>query len=135
MMDDSRYSALDFYIEQNARHQRESYRVATRGLSLYLEDTAQAFDISDLSSSGCSLRAQAELLTVDRIFNGDLHIGNTSYLVDLKLKVIRHITNSSVACVFQALSRQQEFMLDKLLLEIQKRSIATHAARKNREKK
>ena len=135
MPDDSRYDALDFYIAQNSPHQRGSYRVATQGLSLYLDDVAQTFDILDLSSGGCSLHAPAALLAVGRLFNGDLYIGNTSYLVYLELKVTRHIANSSVACAFQTLTRQQEVMLDKLLLEIQKRNIATPAARKKREKK
>jgi|GEM_PF-1751870 len=128
MMNDSRYDALDFYIEQNSRYQRESYRVAARGLSLYLDEVAQAFDINDLSSSGCSLRTPAELLTVGRIFSGDLHIGNTRYLTDLKLKIVRHIADSNTAGVFLDLNRRQTFMLDKLLLEIQKRSIMIHAA-------
>ena len=134
MTDDSRYDALDFYIAQSSQHPRGRYRVAAPGLSLYLEDVAQAFEIGDLSAGGCSLRASAAQLAVGRIFNGDLHIGDTSYLVDLKIKVIRHIANNSVACAFQALSRQQELALDKLLLEMQKRSIVTYAARKKRKK-
>jgi len=134
MTDDSRYDALDFHLAQNSRHQRGRYRVAMQGLSLYLEDVAQAFEISDLSAGGCSLRASAALLAVGRIFNGDLHIGETSYLVDLKIKIIRHIAYNSVACAFQTLSRQQELALDKLLLEIQKRSIITHAVQKKGKK-
>jgi len=134
MADDSRYDALDFYIEQHSKHQRGSYRVATHGLTLYLDDVAQTFDIRDLSANGCSLHASAALLTVGRIFNGDLHIGSASYLTDITIKVIRHITGNSVACVFQALSRRQEIMLDKLLLELQKRGIATHTARRKRKK-
>jgi hypothetical protein len=132
MTDDRRYGTLNFYLERNSLHQRGSYRVATHGLSLYLDDVAQTFDIHDLSSGGCSLHAPAEPFAVGRIFNGDLHIGDTTYLANLKLKVIRHIADSGVACVFQSLSRRQEFMLDKLVLEIQKRNITTHAARKKR---
>jgi hypothetical protein len=134
MTDDNRYEALDFHVARTSPHHRGSYRVFTHGLSLYLDDVTQTFDIRDLSSSGCHLNAPAEQLAVGRIFNGDLHIGGTGYLADLKLKVSRHIDGNSIACVFQALSRQQEIMLDKLLLEIQKRSIATHAAWSKREK-
>jgi hypothetical protein len=134
MLDDDRYATLDFHFALNSPRQRGRYRVATRGLSLYLDDLAQTFDICDLSSSGCRLRAPAELFTVGRILNSNLHIGSTSYLAGIKLKVIRHIANNSIACVFQALSRQQEIMLDKLVLEIQKRSITTHAAWRKREK-
>ena len=134
MTDDSRFEALDFYIEQNSQHQRESYRVAARGLSLYLDELAQAFDVCDLSSSGCSLHAPTELLSVGRIFSTDLRIGNTRYLVALKLKVVRHIADSNVAGAFLDLNRRQEFMLDRLLLEIQKRSITIHAAREKKGK-
>ena len=134
MIDDRPYDALDFHIEQHSKHQRESYRVAVQGLTLHLDDVGQAFDIHDLSANGCSLHASAALLAVGRIFNGDLRIGNTRYLADIRIKVIRHIANSSVACVFQALSGQQELMLDKLVLEIQKRGIATYTARRKKEK-
>ncbi|MDR2696533.1 MAG: PilZ domain-containing protein [Deltaproteobacteria bacterium] len=134
MPDDSRHDALDFTIARRSPCRRGRYRVAARGLSMYLNDVAQAFEIGDLSSSGCNLRAPAELLAVGRIFDSGLYIGNTSYLTNIRLKVIRRLAGGGIACVFQSLSRRQEIMLDKLLLEIQKRSIATHAARGKREK-
>ena len=133
MQDDS-YDTLDFSIVPNSPRRRGRYRVAVHGLSLYLDDAAQTFDIGDLSSSGCYLRSPAELLAVGRIFNSDLYIGTTGFLTGIKLKVIRHVAGSGAACAFQALSRQQEIILDKLLLEIQKRNIATPAARRKREK-
>jgi hypothetical protein len=134
MTDDSRYDALVFHITQNARHGRGRYRVSANGLSLYCDELDQTCDIRDLSSSGCSLRVQAERLIVGRIFNGDLHIGNSCYLADLKLKVVRQLDHNTIACAFQVLSRQQEIMLDKLLLEIQKRSLAARAALRKRKK-
>ena len=133
-MDDNRHETLDFTIALGSPRQRGRYRVATRGLSLHLDGLAQTFGIHDLSSGGCNLYAPAELLAIGRIFDGDLHIGNTSYLAQLTIKVVRHITDHNIACSFQALSRQQEIMLDKLLLEIQKRNIANHTARRKREK-
>jgi hypothetical protein len=133
-MPHSSHDSLHFSIALNSPRPRGRYRVATHGLSMYLDDAEQAFEIGDLSSSGCNLRAPAELLAVGRIFDCDLHIGHTSYLTNLKLKVVRHITDNRVACIFQALSRQQGITLEKLLLEIQKRSITTHAARRRRKK-
>ena len=133
MLDDHNHDTLDFHIGVNSPLQRGRYRVATRGLSLYLDDVAQAFDIRDLSSSGCNLHAPAGLLAVGRIFDCDLHIGDAAYLTDLKVKVVRHVDNG-VACVFQSLSDTQEIMLDKLLLELQKRGIATQAAQRKRER-
>ena len=134
MLHSNSYDALHFSITLDSPRQRGRYRVATRGLSMHLDDTEQAFDIVDLSSSGCNLRAPAELLAIGRIFDGDLHIGNARYLTDLTLKVVRHISKHSVACIFQSLSRQQEITLDALLLEIQKRGITTHATRRRRKK-
>ena len=130
----SHYDALHFSIALNSPRQRGRYRVATHGLSMHLDDAEQAFEIGDLSSSGCNLHAPAELLAIGRICDGDLHIGNASYITNLTLKVVRHITNNSIACIFQALSRQQEITLDALLLEIQKRGITTHATRRKRKK-
>jgi hypothetical protein len=132
MPDYNRYATLDFQIALNSPRERGRYRVAVRGLALYLDDVAQRFDILDCSSAGCRLSAPTKLLAVGRIFDGDLHAGNTSYLAGLKIKVVRHIADNSTACVFQALTRQQEIMLDKLLLEIQKRGIATHATQRKR---
>ena len=134
MMDDNRHETLDFSIVLDSPRQRGRYRVVTRGLSLYLDALAQTFDIHDLSSNGCNLHAPAELFATGRIFYGDLHIGKTNYLAQLTIKVVRHIADHNVACSFQALNRQQEFMLDKLLLEIQKRNIVNHTARRKREK-
>ena len=128
----SLYDELDFSIALNSPRQRGRYRVATQGLSLHMDDAEQAFDIGDLSSSGCNLRVPEALLAVGQIFGGNLHIGYASYLTDLKLKVVRHISKNSIACTFQALSRQQEITLDTLLLEIQKRGITTYAARRRR---
>ena len=132
MSDDSCDDVLDFSLTPHTKHPRDSFRVAPHGLTLYLEDVAQSFDIRDLSASGCSLHAPAGLLTVGRIISGDLHIGDARYINALTLKVVRHITDTSVACVFQTLSRRQGIMLDRLLLEIQKRSIAPLVARGKR---
>ena len=126
----SSYTTLDFFIALNSPRERGRYRVVAEGLALYLEDMAEKFDIHDCSSAGCSLYAPAKLFTVGKIFDGDLHIGNSGYLAGLKSKVVRHIADNSVACAFQALTRRQEIMLDKLLLEMQKRSIATQATRR-----
>jgi hypothetical protein len=128
------YDALHFSLTLHSPRQRGRYRAATRGLSMHLDDVEQAFDIGDLSSGGCNLRAPAELLAVGRSFDAALHIGKVSYLADLRLKVVRHIANGSVACVFQGLSRRQEITLDTLLLEIQKRELVTHAVRRRRKK-
>ena len=133
MPDDPTHATLDFQIKGDVPSQRGRYRVVTCGLSLFLDDVSQAFDIHDLSSSGCHLYDPAGLLAVGRIFDSDLHIGDTSYLADLKVKVIRR-TNYGVACAFQALNDKQEAMLDKLLLELQKREIATQSAQRKREK-
>jgi hypothetical protein len=48
--------------------------------------------------------------------------------------VVRHVAGNSVACIFRSLTRRQEIMLDKLLLEIQKRRITTYATLRKREK-
>jgi hypothetical protein len=128
------YDALHFSLALHSPRQRGRYRAAASGLSMHLDDAAQAFDIGDISSSGCNLRAPAELLAVGRILDGDLHIGNVCYLTNIRLKVVRHITNSSVACVFQSLNRRQGLTLDTLLLEIQKRDLATHTVRRRRKR-
>jgi len=134
MPDDNSYAELDFNIALNSPRQRGRYRVDARGLSLHLDDVAQTFPLRDFSSTGCNLCAPAEGLTRGRIFNGTLYIGNVSYLADIKVMVVRHVADNSVACIFRSLTRQQEIMLDKLLLEMQKRRITSYATRRKREK-
>ncbi|MDR0467039.1 MAG: PilZ domain-containing protein [Deltaproteobacteria bacterium] len=125
-------STLDFRIALNSPHGRERFRVYINGLSLLLDDVEQTFNIRDISSTGCNLCAEAKSLAVGRTFDGDLHIGGAGYIAGIKVKIVRHVANNSVACIFRALTRQQEIKLDKLLLEIQKRDIATLATRRKR---
>jgi len=129
----NRYDTLDFRITLHSPRQRGRYRVAVRGLSLYIDELAQTFDIYDLSSSGCNLCAPGQMFALGRIFDGGLCIGSTRYLLHLKMKVERHIAVSNIACAFQIMYRRQEIMLDKLVLELQKRNIVTLAARRKRE--
>jgi len=133
MTNDCQYNTLDFRIARTTPYQRGGYRVAVRGLSFHFDELAQAFDIRDISAGGCSLNAPVALFTIDRIFDGDLHIGNTSYITHLKMKVVRHIADNCVACAFQVLSCLQGILLDKLVLEVQKRNIVAHTARRKRE--
>ena len=135
MTDDSSCDTLDFHIERyHAGYQRGCYRIAAGGLSVHLDDPAQTFDLDVLSANGCSLRAPSDMFAVGRILNGDLYIGNTRYLANLRLKVIRHVADNIIACGFSALNSRQEIMLDRLLLEMQKRDITIHAKREKKEK-
>jgi hypothetical protein len=134
MLTDNRYATLDFHVALNSPRQRGRYRVTAQGLSLHLDDVGQTFPLRDFSSTGCNLCAPAGGLTVGRIFNGTLYIGGAGYLADIKVMVVRHVAGNSVACIFRALTRQQEIMLDKLLLEIQKRRITTHATQRKRDR-
>ncbi len=127
MDDDKLYDSLDFHFESTSPLQRGSFRVAVRGLRLHVNDLRQSYPVRDLSAGGCSLNAPARDFALRRILTADLHVGDTPYMEGLTLKTVRHIEENIVACAFQSISLKQEYALDKLLLEMQKRSIAARA--------
>jgi hypothetical protein len=115
----------DFHFTSDSPGRRDYFRVAACDLFLRVHELQQALAVRDISASGCSFDAPAARFPEGRILRGDLHVADAAYLTDLRLKVIRRITENRVACSFQQLTLHQEFALDKLVLETQKRDIGT----------
>lgn len=119
-------NTLDFSFESACRSDRKVYRAAVQGISAALEDPPLAVQVRDVSTFGVSFAAQTHAFHVGQRVRVSLYIGNRLFLRSLDAHIVRLIENGYVACEFIDLSRRQEFAMDKLVLEVQKRLILLH---------
>lgn len=117
------FDDLSFSLVATNPVQRSAFRAMVRGLFARLEEGAM-FDVHDISASGCSLAMPLHAYKIGFVFTFDLMAGRNVLVAGLQAKVVRLIPNSLAACAFLDVTRHQEFKLDKLILEIQKRKIA-----------
>ncbi|MEG2172310.1 MAG: PilZ domain-containing protein [Desulfovibrionaceae bacterium] len=114
---------LSFSLIQVNPVQRSAFRAMVKGLFARFTDGAR-FDVHDISASGCSLAMPLHAYVVGHEFTLDLMAGDKVLLAALQARIVRLIPDGLAACAFMNVSRHQEFKLDKLILEIQKRKIA-----------
>ena len=116
---------LSFSIgESELPHQRTAYRALVRGLLLKVDDDSGRYNVYDISSSGCSIQNPPEVYDLGRLLTVQLEVRGAPLVRDLSAKVVRVNADGSVACTFVGVTRQQELILDKLVLEVQKLFIA-----------
>lgn len=116
--------AFNIRFPLDARQQRGAYRASARGLQLRAEDDGAVYDIRNISRLGCRLTAPACPYVVGRTLGVRLEAGGRVLLAGFQARVLRALSDGDLACSFQGLTPQQECVLDKLVLEIQKRQIA-----------
>lgn len=114
---------ITFSLEQ-PESQRDAFRALVRGLQVRILENNAVHDIHDISGIGCRLDACNETYTTGRILHLHLEVKGKVILADIQARVVRCTPDAIVACSFQELTRSQEYALDKLVLEIQKRQIA-----------
>lgn len=115
---------IQFSLKSSAPVQRGAYRAMVRGLHVRIEDDDAQYPVHDISAVGFSMVSPSPLYEVGRILKVRLEIRNRPIVYGIEAKVVRWIPSGLVACSFHSLTRQQEYALDKLVLEIQKRQIA-----------
>ncbi len=117
-------NAFDFTLGEDENTNRHAYRAHVYGIEVRANKGKESYTLVDVSVSGCSFRS------TDMMFNtGDyvflqLEVKGRVILAGLEAKVVRLIGEDVVACSFDGLTEKQEYALDKLVLEIQKRIIA-----------
>lgn len=114
---------ISFSLEQ-PESQRDAFRALVRGLQVRVLENNAVHDIHDISSIGCRLDACKGTYTTGRILHMHLEVKGKVILADIQARVVRCTPDRIMACSFQELTRVQEYALDKLVLEIQKRQIA-----------
>lgn len=117
---------IEFTLDQAETLHRGAYRTRVRGLQARIDDDNMRYDVYDISASGCSMLAPQNAYEIGRILTMTLEIKGTPIVPYLQAKVVRYVSTELVACAFQESTLAQEFALDKLVLEIQKRQIARY---------
>ncbi|MFV0421776.1 PilZ domain-containing protein [Oleidesulfovibrio sp.] len=108
--------------------QRQAFRTRIKGLEAFLEGRGLFLPVRDISGNGCSVDAEGQDFVVGDDFQVDLYVNKKLFLAGLAATVVRRLPDGALGCSFDRLDRRQEARLDKLILEVQKRQIATKKA-------
>ncbi len=117
-------SNFDFTLGIDEEPQRHSYRAHVYGIEVRLDRGEESYNLMDISISGCAFRAPENVFDVGDQLCLRVEVKGRVILAGIEARVVRFLDNDIVACAFDALTQKQEYTLDKLVLEIQKRIIA-----------
>ncbi len=114
----------EFSLDEDAQGPRNAYRAMVQGIEARINNAKSTYEVVDISVSGCAIKLPANInLAEGATFNVQLEVRGRSILTALRVKVIRVTPSGVVACNFINMNERQEYALDKLVLEIQKRLI------------
>jgi hypothetical protein len=103
---------------------RRAFRVRVSDVAVSISGSESRYRVKDLSGLGLAFFVlSGHDLLLNRVLELDVYVSDQVYLEDLRAKIVR-VADDLVGCEFVCLQRWQEFALDKLVLEIQKQSIA-----------
>ncbi len=120
MVQQSRFS---FTVDEEGQGQRLAYRANVNGIEARLNKGADVYNVVDLSVTGCAFQVPKKILSENQTITLQLEVRQRVILADIRAIVIRSTSQGIVACNFLELTERQEYALDKLVLEIQKRII------------
>ncbi len=120
----SKTSKYDFSLSEEVQGQRSAYRALVHGIEARVNTDAVLQPVVDISVSGCAFQLTPSFTVKE---NDELliqlEVRGRVIIAQLKVRVIRVTAQGIAACNFINLSPRQEYALDKLVLEIQKRII------------
>lgn len=119
---------FDFKMPEEGGSQRKAFRARVPGLEAWLSKQKKTLPIADLSAGGLALMDPDGILREGEIVEFDLLLSKKLFLSKVRAQVMRKLPNGTAGCNFDTLDRQQEALLDKLVLEVQKRLIALKRA-------
>lgn len=119
------YNGLNFKLSSSENMSREAYRTSFRGLVVRIDNGSGLFEVVDISATGCSIKVKSFDYEANQILDVDIIISNKVIVRSLQTEIVRLLSDSVIACAFRELSRKQEYDLDKLILEIQKKQISS----------
>ncbi len=117
-------NAFDFTLGEEENTHRHAYRAHVYGIEVRANKSKETYTLMDVSVSGCSFRAPEMVFNVKDVLFLQLEVKGRVILAGIEARVVRIISEEIVACTFEDLTEKQEYALDKLVLEIQKRIIA-----------
>lgn len=115
---------LDFSLDSQTPTHRSAFRAMVRGIQARILSSNALYEVYDISAHGCSMAAPLHDFTIGTLVDIELEIKGRTLLRGLEAEVARHVPSGLVGFFFPALTELQEEVLDKIILEIQKRQIA-----------
>ncbi|GFM37566.1 PilZ domain-containing protein [Desulfovibrio psychrotolerans] len=103
---------------------RRAFRAQVPGLEVWVAEHDAAYSVKDVSATGLAVQTQGKPFKEGQSVHLDMMISKRLFISQLPCKVVRVLASGVVAFDFLELDRRQEARLDKLVLEVQKRSIA-----------
>ncbi len=120
----SNTSKFEFTLAEDEQGQRLAYRALVHGIEARIGANKATLPVADISVSGCAFQLCEGFSTKEGdILPLQLEVRGRVIIAQLRAQVIRVTGRGMVACTFMNLSERQEYALDKLVLEIQKRLI------------
>lgn len=122
-----RIDDLDFSLVEEKSNKRKAFRAKVPGLEVWILERDAAFAVRDLSASGMAVLGLdpggKPVFSLGELFSADLVLNKRIYLPDVKAKVVRVEENGIAGMLFQDLPARLEARLDKLIVDVQKKSI------------
>ncbi|WP_051617492.1 PilZ domain-containing protein [Desulfonatronovibrio hydrogenovorans] len=123
-------------LEYQSTTQRKAYRVNIPDLKISFGNDPELYPALDISARGVAFsigKDQKPALSPGGQAELSLVIRDKVYLKDLQARVVK-LKDNFGACEFQDLPLRQEALLDKLVLEVQKKMIELQRKQKEQEK-
>lgn len=103
---------------------RRAFRTQVPGLEAWIRERQQGYSVKDISAAGFALHITSGSFSQGETVHMDLLLSKRLYIGELPCQVVRVLEDGIVGFEFLPLDIKQEARLDKLVLEVQKRSIA-----------
>lgn len=120
---------FDFRYTGPENKGRVSYRVAIQNALVRIEGREHPYALENISATGLAFHATGSEFKAGQMLVADITGQKRSFLSGLKLEVVRvNKEEGIVACRMVDLDSDNEALIDKLVLEVQKRELARKRA-------
>ena len=120
---------FDFHYTGPENKNRVTYRVSIQDALVHIEGHAAPYALSNISASGLAFYAPDAGFNHGEELIADITGKKRGFLKGLKLEIVRvNRKEGIVACKMVDLDSDNEALIDKLVLEVQKRELARKRA-------
>ncbi|GFM33443.1 PilZ domain-containing protein [Desulfovibrio subterraneus] len=120
-------TSYDFSLD-NGESLRRAFRAQVPGLEGWFADRQKRYPVKDISATGFAILDHTQSFKQGDSLKMDLLIKQRLYVGAIPCQVVRVLDNGIVGFDYLPLDLRQEARIDKLVLEVQKRSIANKHA-------
>lgn len=121
---------FDFSVEHQRDERRGQRRRAVRvrlpGMAVWILERDTCFPLVDLNTLGLAFKDEAQSFQPGQAVQVDVHVQGKVWVAGLEAQILGIRDGFLVACTFPNMTKFQELRMDKLILEIQKRSNNIH---------